>query len=145
MGEDLSVGGRGHRLYENRAAKQREYRGRKKRALERASLERTMHPMKESVVSEVVDGYDVVAEPVVHLTKTAKQIDAAAWRIQGLSYREIAARMGWKSDNSARKAVERGLMEEGTSDNVLELELARLDRLLPESVSRFTETDGAAR
>lgn len=57
-----------------------------------------------------VDG-DRRAGPAI--TAAAKRVMAYEMRIEGKTYREIARRLGWKSDNSARRAISKSVADMG--------------------------------
>lgn len=67
--------------------------------------------------------------------RTVAQIErdaqAVEYRRRGLSYRQIAAQMGWKNQASAYEAVQRGLADSAVeaSDEVRRLEVDRLDEM----------------
>jgi DNA-directed RNA polymerase subunit K/omega len=83
---------------------------------------------------------------VVALDRTAKALEM---RMQGLSYDEIARKLGYANRSGAYKAVctllaERAKQANDDADQLLVLELARLDRMLVYAEKRAKKGDPQA-
>lgn len=77
------------------------------------------------------------------LSAAEKRRYALELRIAGADYDQIAKLVGWRSKSSAWEAVDRALreLEKESAEQVRELELARLDKLLARWWPRALERD----